>query len=122
MFSAKNLEDPEEKGATKRKLMIFGAGGAGTSVLLLIVAMSTFHGTKPAAKHSVPPPAEVTDTQPSASSPAQPGASTPTPAPSEPLTQQKPPASTQKQQKTNNPAAGNEKKTKPGASAVGDDE
>ena len=113
MFSAKNLEDPEEKGATKRKLMIFGAGGAGTSVLLLIVTMSTFHGTKPAAKHSVPPPAEVTDTQPSASSPAQPGASTPTPAPSEPLTQQKPPASTQKQQKTNNPAASNEKKTKP---------
>ena len=113
MFSAKNLEDPEERGATKRKWMIFGAGGAGSTVLLLIVAMSTFHGTKPAAKHPVPPPAEVTDSQPNVSTPTQPSASTPTPSPSELLTQQKPPATTQKQQKANNPSTGNEKRTKP---------
>ncbi len=105
-LSLKNFEDQDDGEAAKKKWRIVGSTAAGALLCLLIVTISMFHrGTKTEMKPAIQAPAAITDTEQEAS-PSN-------PLPSGPVTEQKPPATTQKQKKANQQSTNDGKGTKP---------
>ena len=95
MFSSKNIEVEGEQKPGKKKWMIIGGVGVCAILLPLILMMPLFrHGTKPVAQQSVQPLPQTTGTQQEMDAPD--------PSASDPLTEEKPPAPTEKQQATDN--------------------
>jgi periplasmic protein TonB len=96
LFSTKPAEAVEEPKPTNKKWIIVGAVGACSIVILLIVFFTVFHhGATTAAKPSVQPSQEAADT-------TEVITNVPKPSASEPLNQNKPQATAQAQQTTNN--------------------
>ena len=88
----------EEQKTARKKWMTVAAICACWILLPLILMIPLFHhGTKSAAKQSVQPPPAASDTQLKTN--------TPKPSASEPLTQDKPPATTERQETTDNQPA-----------------
>ncbi len=95
LFPSMNIEVKGEQKTAKKKWMIVAAVSACWILLPLILMIPLFHhGTKSLAKQSVQTLPEATDTQLETH--------TPNPPASEPFTQEKPSATTQKQQATDN--------------------
>jgi periplasmic protein TonB len=96
LFSTKPAEVTEEQKPTNKKWIVVGAIGACSIVILLIVFFTVFHhGAITAAKQSVQPSQEAADT-------SEVITNVPKPSASEPLNQNKPQATAQAQQTTNN--------------------
>jgi TonB family protein len=95
LFSSYKIEVKGERKTAKKKWMIVAAVSAGLILLSLILIFQLFHlGTKSVAKPSVQPIPVAADTQPETDAPD--------PSAREPLTQEKPLASTEKQKATDN--------------------
>jgi TonB family protein len=100
-----NIEVKGEQKTAKKKWMIVAAVSTCWILLSLILMIPLFHhGTKSVAKQSVQPLPEATHTQLETH--------TPNPPISEPLTQEKPSATTEKQQATDNQPANAEDRVK----------
>ena len=98
LFRTQNIEVEGERKATKKKRMIVVAISAGWIVIpLCIIIPLLHHGAKAAAIQSVQPPPVASDTQLNTKPPAPPA--------SEPSTQDKLPATTERHQTTDNQPA-----------------
>ncbi|MGA3334609.1 MAG: TonB family protein [Terracidiphilus sp.] len=105
LFPSMNIEVKGEQKTAKKKWMIVAAVSTCWILLSLILMIPLFHhGTKSVAKQSVQPLPEATHTQLETH--------TPNPPISEPLTQEKPSATTEKQQATDNQPANAEDRVK----------
>lgn len=106
LFPATNIEVEETKKPLKKKTVVIAAAGAGTVLVSLVLVFSLLHhGAKPAAQSNVQPVSQVTDVQPDTQAPV--------PAGSNPVTQDKSPATAQKQQATENQPADEANGVKP---------
>jgi len=95
LFSSYQIKVKGERKTAKKKWMIVAAVSACLILLSLILIIPLFHhGTKSVAKPSVQPLPVAADTQP--------GTDAPNPSAREPLTQEKPLATTGKQEATDN--------------------
>ncbi len=94
-YLSKDVEVKDEQKTAKKKWMIIAPVSAGSILLLLIFMIPLFHhGTKSVATQSIQPLPGATDTQMKTN--------TPKPSASEPLTQDKPLATTERQQTADN--------------------
>ena len=92
-FSPKKVDDKGEQKTAKKKWVIVAAVGACLILVLLILMFALFyHGTKPVTKPSVQPLPSAAETQPDERTRRR--------AAREPLTQDKPPATAEKQRAT----------------------